>query len=344
MTKPTYRALYVDKTPGSPEDTPETTTRLAELTAAQLSVHGGDVWVAVDYSSLNYKDALALAGSPGVARTLPLVPGIDLVGTVVESEHGSWVAGDRVILNGAGLGETHHGGLAERALVSGEHLVALPEERSARWAAGLGTAGFTAALSVLAVIDHGVAPDDGPVLVTGAAGGVGSVAIALLRHAGYEVVASTGRVTEQAEYLGRLGATTVIDRSELGAPGDRPLQRARWVAVIDSVGSHTLANALAQTRYDGIVTACGLAQGVDLPATVMPFILRAVTLRGINSVDASLRQRQRAWDYLADAFDEEALGQFIVEIELDEVLSRAGAFANGQVRGRIAVRVGPGTA
>ncbi len=334
MTETTYRALLVEE--GAGED--QASARLAHLTEAELANADGTVWVEVDYSSLNYKDALALAGNRGVARTLPLVAGIDLVGTVLSSEDERWVAGDRVFLNGDGIGETRNGGLAERAYVRGTSLVRLPATRTPLWAATLGTAGFTAALSVLAVRDHGVRPFDGPVLVTGAAGGVGGIAISLLAHAGYEVVASTGRAAQESGYLRSLGAHSVIDREELGLAG-RPLQATRWSAVVDSVGSHTLANALAQTAYDGIVTACGLAQGPDLPSTVMPFILRAVTLRGINSVDAPLPLRQRAWDYLEEVFDTNSLSALTTEVDLEHALARAKDFATGQVRGRIAVRV-----
>ncbi|WGD37655.1 MDR family oxidoreductase [Lysinibacter sp. HNR] len=337
MVDKTYRALLVEETYGETDDRP-TLARLADLTESDLGSPDGTVWVEVAYSSLNFKDALALAGNRGVARVVPLVAGIDLVGTVITSSDDRWQPGDHVILNGDGIGENQHGGLAERAHVRGQSLVRLPETRSARWAAALGTAGFTAALSVLAVRDHGIRPADGPILVTGAAGGVGSIAISLLAHAGYQVVASSGRAEEEEGYLSKLGAHSIIDRQELGSPG-KPLQKMLWAAAIDSVGSHTLANILSQTRYGGIVTACGLAQGGDLPTTVMPFILRAVTLRGINSVDAPAAARERAWNYLTEVFTEESLNSLTREITLDQVLHHAPSFAEGKVRGRLVVRV-----
>jgi acrylyl-CoA reductase (NADPH) len=305
----------------------------------------GDVTIAVEYSGLNFKDGLALTGKPGVARTTPLIPGIDLVGTVEESTDARWAPGDRVLLNGSGIGEKYHGGLAERARVSGDSLVRVPDVFSSQQAAAIGTAGFTAMLSVLALERNGVtaeasrsagaSPD---ILVTGAAGGVGSIAIALLAGRGYSVTASTGRLATESDYLTRLGASAIIERVELSEPG-RPLQSQRWAGVVDSVGSHTLANALAQVRYGGTVTACGLAQGPDLPATVMPFILRAVTLIGINSVDAPLAAREEAWALLAIELDTELLDDMTTVIPLAEAVGRSDAILSGHVRGRTVVEV-----
>lgn len=303
----------------------------------------GDVTVAVEYSGLNYKDGLAIGGRPGVARTSPLIPGIDLVGTVESSADPRWRAGDRVVLNGDGIGESHHGGLAERARVRGDALVRVPAAISSAQAAAIGTAGFTAMLSVLALERHGVDPVEvresgSSVLVTGAAGGVGSVAVAVLSGLGYPVTASTGRVDELAGYLTDLGATAIIDRAELGDPG-RPLQSQRWAGVVDAVGSHTLVNALAQTRYGGIVTACGLAQGPDLPGTVLPFILRGVTLVGINSVEAPAALREVAWRRLATDLDEEALAAMTSVIPLAAAVPAAEEILAGRLRGRTVVDV-----
>ncbi|MCX7522629.1 oxidoreductase [Microbacterium sp. STN6] len=296
------------------------------------------VAVAVEYSGLNYKDGLALDGRPGIVATSPLIPGIDLVGTVDHSDDERWQPGDRVLLNGAGIGERLNGGLAERAHVSGDALVRVPDAFTSRQAAAIGTAGFTAMLSVLALERGGVMAEGGPVLVTGASGGVGSVAIAILARLGYEVTASTGRAAEESEYLRRLGASEVMDRDELSDPG-KPMQGQRWQGVLDAVGSHTLANALAQTRYGGTVTACGLAQGPDLPATVLPFILRAVSLVGINSVDAPRSQREEAWQRLATDLDPALLEEMTEEVTLAETVDRAEQILAGQVRGRTVVNV-----
>lgn len=311
------------------------------------------VTIGVEYSGLNFKDGLAIAGRPGVVKGSPRIPGIDLVGTVEASDDPRWQPGEAVILNGDGIGEARNGGLAERARVGGDALVRLPEGLTPRRAAAIGTAGFTAMLSVLALEDRGVVPTsgsggcngssgnpDGPadVLVTGAAGGVGSVAIALLAGLGYRVTASTGRAAEEGDYLRRLGASAIIDRAELSDPG-RPLQRQRWRGVIDAVGSHTLANALAQTFYGGTVTACGLAQGPDLPATVMPFILRAVSLIGINSVNAPLELRERAWRRLATDLDPELLDAMTTEVSLADAVGEASEILDGRVRGRTVVNV-----
>ncbi|WP_421245879.1 MDR family oxidoreductase [Aeromonas sanarellii] len=297
----------------------------------------GDVTVAVEWSSLNYKDGLALTGAAPVVRRFPLIPGIDLAGTVLESQHPDWRPGDKVVLNGWGVGETHSGGLAERARVQGDWLVPLPSGLSPRDAMAIGTAGYTAMLCVMALEKHGVAPGDGDILVTGANGGVGSVAIALLAKLGYRVVAATGRLNE-ADYLQSLGAAEVIDRAELAAPG-RPLGKERWAGVIDTVGSHTLANACATTRYGGAVTACGLAGGMDFPSTVMPFILRGVTLYGIDSVMAPRPLRQQAWARLAEDLDLTRLHLLTREVPLSQVVALGDAFLAGQVRGRILVNV-----
>lgn len=297
----------------------------------------GDVTVAVEWSSLNYKDGLALTGAAPVVRRFPLIPGIDFAGTVLESQHPDWHPGDKVVLNGWGVGETHSGGLAERARVRGDWLVALPERFQPRDAMAIGTAGYTAMLCVMALEKHGITPGDGDILVTGANGGVGSVAITLLAKLGYRVVAATGRLNE-ADYLTSLGAAEVIDRAELATPG-RPLGKERWAGVIDTVGSHTLANACAQTRWYGAVAACGLAQGPDFPATVMPFILRAVNLYGINSIYVPNELRRQAWDLIASHLNAELLEGMTQEIGLSEVQAYAPGILAGKVRGRTVVDV-----
>ncbi len=300
----------------------------------------GGVLVAVDYSTLNYKDGLALTDKGPVVRTWPMVPGIDGAGTVLESRDPRWQPGDRVLHNGWGVGETRWGCLAERAVLAGDGLVRLPAAFSARQAMAIGTAGYTAMLCVLALERHGVyaaGAGVGDVLVTGATGGVGSVAVALLSRLGYRVVAATGKADEAA-YLTALGAADVIDRAALSAPG-KPLQKERWAAVVDAVGSHTLVNALAQTRYGGVVAACGLAQGADLPGSVMPFILRGVTLAGIDSVMAPLARRELAWQRLARDLDTGLLERITEEVTLDTAVARAHDLMAGRVRGRIVVRI-----
>ena len=297
----------------------------------------GDVLAAISHSTLNYKDGLAITQRGPVVRAWPMVAGIDGAGTVLESRHPQWKPGDRFIHNGWGLGESRWGCLAERASLKGDWLVKLPEAFTARQAMALGTAGYTAMLCVLALERHGVKPGDGEVLVTGATGGVGSVATMLLSRAGHRVVAATGKSAE-INYLTRLGATTVIDRAELSAPG-KPLQKERWAAVIDAVGSHTLANALAQTRYNGVVAACGLAQGADLPATVMPFILRGVTLAGVESVIVPLPLRRQAWARLARDIDTTLLDEMAEDIALDDCVTRAQDLIDGKVRGRLVVSI-----
>ncbi len=310
--------------------------RLQDIDEAVLPE--GDVTVRVEWSTLNYKDGLAITGKSPVVRRFPMIPGIDFAGTVSESTNPAWRAGDKVVLNGWGVGETHCGGLAEVARVRGEWLVPLPAAFTARQAMAIGTAGYTAMLCVLALERHGVTPADGEILVTGANGGVGSVAIALLAKLGYTVVASTGRVAE-AEYLKSLGAADVIDRSELSAPG-KPIGKERWAGVIDTVGSHTLANACATTKYRGAVAACGLAGGMDFPATVAPFILRGVTLYGIDSVMAPLAVRQEAWQRLGRDLDIARLNEITREIPLSEAIAVAGELLAGKVRGRVVVAVG----
>jgi acrylyl-CoA reductase (NADPH) len=303
----------------------------------EAQLPAGDVLVQVDYSTLNYKDGLAITNKGPVVRSWPMVAGIDGAGIVLESTHPGWKAGDRFVHNGWGLGETRWGLMAERARLQGDWLVKLPAAFTTRQAMAIGTAGYTAMLSVLALEQHGVKPGDGEVLVTGATGGVGSVAVALLAKLGYTVVAATGKASEEA-YLKQLGASSIIDRAELSAPG-KPLQKERWAGVVDAVGSHTLANACAQTRYGGVVTACGLAQGADFPATVMPFILRSVTLAGIDSVMAPLAKRQQAWDRLAKDLDAAKLEAMVEEIPMAKAAEKAADLMSGKVRGRIVVKI-----
>ena len=297
-----------------------------------------DVLVAPAWSTLNYKDALAITNRSPVVRAWPMVAGIDGAGSVLHSSHPDWAPGDHFVLNGFGVGETHWGCLAGRARLKGDWLVKLPAAFSARQAMAIGTAGYTAMLCVMALERHGVAPGAGEVLVTGATGGVGSVAVALLARLGHRVVAATGKSAE-AGYLKALGAHAVIDRAELAAPG-KPLQKERWAAVVDAVGSHTLANALAQTRYGGAVAACGLAQGMDLPATVAPFILRNVALLGVDSVMAPLALRRQAWARLASDLDPALLESMTTEVALQDAPEAAQRLMAGQVRGRIVVRIG----
>ena len=298
---------------------------------------GGDVLAQVEYSSLNYKDGLAMTNKGPVVRAWPMVAGIDGAGTVIESSHAGWKAGDKFVHNGWGFGETRWGLMAERARLQGDWLVKLPAAFTTRQAMAIGTAGYTAMLCVMALEKNGVTPASGEVLVTGATGGVGSVAIALLGKLGYTVVAATGKASEEA-YLKQMGASAVMDRTELSTPG-KPLQKERWAAVIDAVGSHTLANACAQTRYSGVVAACGLAQGADFPATVMPFILRNVTLAGIDSVLAPLAKRQQAWDRLALDLDVAKLESMIEEVPLEQAIAKAGELMAGKVRGRVVVKI-----
>jgi acrylyl-CoA reductase (NADPH) len=298
----------------------------------------GDVTVAVSHSSLNFKDGLAITGSSPVVRRWPMIPGIDFAGTVRESSHADFAAGDAVVLNGWGVGETHLGGFGELARVSGDWLVPLPKALTAAQAMAIGTAGYTAMLCVMALERHGIAAGDGPILVTGAAGGVGSVAVALLSKLGHEVIASTGRAEAEGDYLRSLGASEILDRSELSEPG-RPMGKERWVGAVDSVGSHTLANVLAQTRYGGTVAACGLAQGMDLPASVAPFILRGVTLAGVDSVMAPKALRLEAWGRLATDLDLDLLESLTVNRPLADAPQLASEILAGQVRGRVVLTV-----
>ena len=324
-----YRALVLEREP-------EFTAEVRELDESALP--DGDVTVAVEWSTLNYKDALAITNSGPVVRSWPMTAGIDGAGTVVESSHPDWSPGDPVVHNGWGVGETHPGCLAEKARLRGDWLVRRPDAFSARQAMAIGTAGYTAMLCVLALEDHGVTPDAGDVLVTGATGGVGSVAVALLARRGFRVTAATGK-PEESDYLTGLGAAAVMDRAELTEKG-KPLQKERWGAVVDAVGSHTLVNALAQTRYGGAVAACGLAQGPDLPGTVMPFILRGVALLGVDSVMAPLALRRRAWERLATDLDPSVLDSLTTEVPLDGAVEAARGFTAGTVRGRIVVPTG----
>ena len=324
-----FKALMLEK--------PETGFQASIQSVDDARLPPGDVLIKVEHSTLNYKDGLAITNRGPVVRAWPMVAGIDAAGTVLESTHPVWKAGDRVVHNGWGVGETRWGGLAERARLQGDWLVALPQAFTTRQAMAIGTAGYTAMLCVLALEEHHVKPGDGDVLVTGASGGVGSVTVALLSKLGYAVTAATGK-TAQADYLTKLGAKNIIDRAELGAAG-KPLQKERWAAVVDAVGSHTLVNALAQTRYGGVVAACGLAQGADLPATVLPFILRGVTLVGVDSVMAPLTRRKVAWQRLAKDLDPAKLEAMIEDVPLEGAIARAQALMQGDVRGRIVVKI-----
>jgi acrylyl-CoA reductase (NADPH) len=297
----------------------------------------GNVAVRVSHSTLNYKDGLAITGKSPVVRKFPMVPGIDLVGVVEESTHPAYQAGDSVLLNGWGVGETHWGGLAQKARLNGDWLVPLPPQFTARQAMSIGTAGYTAMLCVMALERHGVKPSAGEIVVTGAAGGVGSVAIALLSQLGYSVVAVTGRPSD-ADYLKQLGATEIIERAQFSAPG-KPLSKERWAGAVDVVGSHTLANICAATKYRGVVAACGLAAGMDFPATVAPFILRGVTLVGIDSVMCPREDRLEAWRRLGQDLDLEKLGAISAEVQLAEAIPLAAKLLNGEIRGRVVVDV-----
>jgi acrylyl-CoA reductase (NADPH) len=325
----TFKAIRIDKAEKG------TTVALTQFDESELME--GDVTIRVEWSTLNYKDGLALTGKAPVVRRFPMIAGIDLAGIVEQSSHPQWKPGDEVICTGWGLGETHLGAYAEKARVKGDWLVRLPEGMSARNAMAIGTAGFTAMLAVLALEKQGLSPSDGPIVVTGAAGGVGSVASAVLSKLGYHVIASTGRMSE-AGYLKSLGAAEVIDRGELSGPA-KPLARERWAGGIDSVGSTTLANVLSMTKYAGAVAACGLAAGMDLPSSVAPFILRGVCLLGIDSVMCPIELRKRAWIRLASDLDSGKLSEITHEIGLDEVIAAGAQILGGQVRGRIVVKI-----
>lgn len=324
-----FKGILIEKDDAGPR------AAVRDLDETQLPE--GDVTVRVSHSTLNYKDALAITGSGPVVRRFPMVPGIDLVGIVEHSEHPDHRPGDAVVLNGWGVGETHWGGLAQKARVKGDWLIPLPSVFSPQQAMAIGTAGYTAMLCVLALEKHGVGPTDGEILVTGAAGGVGSVAVALLSRLGYRVVASTGR-PQDAGYLQQLGAAEVVDRAQFASPG-KPLGKERWAGAVDVVGSHVLANVCATTRYRGVVTACGLAGGMDFPATVAPFILRGVTLVGVDSVMCPRGDRLQAWARLATDLDVAKLGEIGQEVGLSEALPLAGRLLKGEVRGRVVVDV-----
>ena len=325
----TFKAIRIDKAEKG------TTVALTQFDEAELME--GDVTVRVEWSTLNYKDGLAVTGKAPVVRRFPMIAGIDFAGSVEQSSHPQWKAGDRVICNGWGMGETHLGAYAEKARVSGDWLVRLPEGMSTREAMAIGTAGYTAMLSVLALEKQGVRSASGPIVVSGAAGGVGSVATAVLSKLGYHVIASTGRMTE-ADYLKSLGAAEVIDRAELSGPA-KPLAKERWAGGIDSVGSTTLASMLSMTKYGGAVAACGLAGGMDLPSSVAPFILRGVCLLGIESVMCPIELRRTAWSRLAGDLDRAKLTEITHEIALGEVIGAGAKILAGQVRGRIVVKI-----
>ena len=297
----------------------------------------GDVVVAVEASTVNYKDGLAITGASPVVRRWPMIPGVDLAGRVLTSDHPDWKPGDKVILNGWGCGETHYGAYAERARLKGDWLVPLPDVFTAEQAMGIGTAGYTAMLSVLALEEAGMTPDKGPAIVTGASGGVGSFAVALLAAKGWHVIAATGR-TSESDYLKGLGAAEIMDRAELSEKG-KPLAKERWAAGIDSVGSHTLANVLSGTSYGGAIAACGLAQGADLPTTVMPFILRGVSLLGIDSVMAPRERRLEAWQRLASDLDPKVIETIAMTVPFDEVIENARRILDGSIRGRVVVKM-----
>lgn len=324
-----FKGLVVEK-----DDSGYRTT-LQSIDESQLPE--GDVIVQVAWSTLNYKDGLAITGKGPVVRKFPLTPGIDMAGTVIESSHSRWKEGDKVLLNGWGVGESHSGCLAQKARLKGDWLVPLPDKFSERQAMSIGTAGYTAMLCVMALERHGIKPGDGEILVTGANGGVGSIAIMVLKKMGYTVIASTGRMEEEA-HLKSLGASGIIDRKELSEPG-RPLGKERWAGVVDSVGSTTLANACSTTKYGGAIAACGLAGGADLPVTVMPFILRGITLYGIDSVMAPLERRIEAWKRLAELLDISKLESNTTEVSLEEAISVGAKLLEGKVRGRVVVDV-----
>jgi acrylyl-CoA reductase (NADPH) len=324
-----FKAILIDKRDGAQ------TVQLVDFDESRLPE--APVTVRVEYSTVNYKDGLAITGKSPVVRKFPMVPGIDLAGVVEASGSDAWAVGERVLLNGWGLGEGHWGGLSQKARLNAEWLQRVPDRFTTRQAMAIGTAGYTASLCVEALVRQGLTPDRGEVLVTGASGGVGSVAVALLSAAGFNVTASTGKAAE-ADYLRGLGARQIIDRNELAQPG-KPLQKERWAGVVDSVGSHTLVNACAQMRYHGIVTACGLAQGMDFPASVAPFILRGVALLGIDSVMAPMSSRELAWNRLARDLDAAALDSISQEIGLAEVIDTAKKIVAGAIRGRVIVDV-----
>ena len=325
-----FKAIVIEKT--------ETAPKAALTDFDERNLMEGDVTVRVEWSTVNYKDGLAITGKAPVVRRFPMIPGVDFAGTVETSTHPEWKPGDKVILNGWGCGETHLGAYAEKARVKGNWLVPLPTGMSARDAMAIGTAGYTAMLAVMALERHGLTPVGGPVVVTGAAGGVGSVAIAILAKRGFQVTASTGRPAE-ADYLKKLGASEIIERQELAGPA-KPLAKERWAGGIDSVGATTLANVLSMTRYGGVVAACGLAGGMELPTSVAPFILRSVSLLGIDSVMRPIADRQQAWRRLESDLDRGKLASMTTEIGLADVFEAARSIVEGRVRGRIVVKIG----
>lgn len=322
-----FKAIRIDKDP----------YRAAYADFDETELMEGDVTVRVTHSTVNYKDGLAITGKSPVVRRFPMIPGIDFAGVVESSSHPDFKPGDEVVLNGWGVGETHFGGYAQKARVKGDWLVPLPKGISAAQSMAVGTAGYTAMLAVMALENQGMTPDRGPVLVTGAAGGVGSIAISLLATAGWRVIASTGRADE-ARFLKHLGASEIIDRAELSSPG-KPLGKERWAAAVDSVGSHTLANVLAQTSYEGAVAACGLAQGMDLPTSVAPFILRGVCLLGIDSVTKPKSVRLQAWERLSRDLDRIKLAELSTTIGFYKVMDTAAEILQGKVRGRVIVEI-----
>ena len=326
-----FKAVYLTQ-----DEEKNVSAEIADLDEVDLPEN--NVAIDVEYSTINYKDGLAIMGKPGVVRNYPMIPGIDLAGTVSSSENPDYKAGDKVVLNGWEVGESHWGGLSQKSRLDASWLIPIPEAFSTLQAMAIGTAGYTAMLCILALEEHGVTTDQGPVLVTGASGGVGSTAVAILGKLGYEVVASTER-PEESDYLTDLGASEIIDRSELGEGNQRPLQKTRWAGVVDAVGSHTLANAIAQTNAGGCVAACGLAQGADLPTSVMPFILRGVTLVGVNSVYESFARRKQAWDRMATDLDPEKLEQMTEVVGLTDAIDVAGQILQGNIRGRVVVDV-----
>lgn len=326
----TFKAILVSR-----DEEKKQSVAVTELTEADLME--GDVTVDVEATTVNYKDGLAITGKGPVVRRFPLIPGIDFAGTVTASSNPDWRPGDKVILNGWGVGETHHGAFAGKARVKGDWLVPLPDGMSARDAMAVGTAGYTAMLCVMALERHGIAPDRGPVVVTGAAGGVGSVAVSILSKLGYHVIASTGRFAEH-EYLRDLGAAEIISRDELSGPA-KPLAKERWAGGIDAVGSHTLANVLSMTSYGGAVAACGLAQGMDLPASVAPFILRGVSLLGIDSVMAPKVLRLEAWKRIGADLDHAKLAALSTTMPFDGIINAAHDIVEGKVRGRLVVEM-----
>lgn len=323
-----FKAILVSR-----DEDKKQTVDIVELNDSDLME--GDVTIAVEATTVNYKDGLCITGKSPIIQRWPMIPGIDLAGTVLSSNHAEYKEGDKVILNGWGIGQAHYGAYAGHARVNGDWLVPLPEGINALDSMAIGTAGYTAMLCVMALENHGITPDRGPIIVTGAAGGVGSIAISVLSKLGYHVIASTGRSSETA-YLKALGASEIIDRNELSEPG-RPLGKERWAGGVDAVGSHTLANLLAQTKYGGAIAACGLAQGFDLPATVMPFILRGVSLLGVDSVNAPKSIRLEAWQRLASDLDLEKLASLSTMIGFDDIIQAAHDIIDGTIRGRVVV-------